>query len=40
MPKNSFPIPTAKNGFQIFNLHPKKVISKKKKKKKNLMPIY
>ena len=24
MPKNGFPMPTAKNRFQILNLHPKK----------------
>ena len=24
MPKNGFPMPTAKNWFQILNLHPKK----------------
>ena len=23
MPKNGFPMPTAKNGFHILNLHPK-----------------
>ena len=28
--KNGFPIPTAKNGFQILNLHPKKHALKKK----------
>ena len=26
MPKNGFPIPTAKNRFQITNLHPKENI--------------
>ena len=29
MPKNGFPIPTAKNGFQILNLHPKNIYLKK-----------
>ena len=29
MPKNGFPMPTAKNRFQILNLHPKKHIFKK-----------
>ena len=29
MPKNDFPMPTAKNRFQIFNLHPKKHLFKK-----------
>ena len=28
--KNGFPMPTAKNGFHILNLHPKKYILKKK----------
>ena len=28
MPKTGFPIPTAKNGFQILNLHPKKHVFK------------
>ena len=28
MPKNGFPIPTAKNGFQILNLHPKNIYLK------------
>ena len=28
--KNGFPMPTAKNGFHIPNLHPKKYIFKKK----------
>ena len=34
--KKGSPLPTAKNGFHIPNLHPKKYISylKKKKKKK------
>ena len=32
MPKNSFPMPTAKNRFQILDLHPKKHVFKKKKK--------
>ena len=27
MPKNGFPMPTAKKRFQILNLHPKKVES-------------
>ena len=30
MPKNGFPMPTAKNRFQILNLHPKKHIFEKK----------
>ena len=30
MPKNGFPVPTAKNRSQILNLHPKKHIFKKK----------
>ena len=30
MPKNGFPILTAKNGFQKLNLHPKKHVFKKK----------
>ena len=29
MPKNGFPMPTAKDGFHILNLHPKKYIFKK-----------
>ena len=29
MPKNGFPTPTAKNGFHILNLHPKKYRFKK-----------
>ena len=29
MPKNGFPMPTAKNRFQILNLRPKKHIFKK-----------
>ena len=29
MPKNGFPMPTAKNRFQILNLHPKKHIFEK-----------
>ena len=29
MPKNGFPMPTAKNRFQILNLHPNKYISQK-----------
>ena len=29
MPKNGFPMPTAKNRFQILNLHPKKHVFKK-----------
>ena len=29
MPKISFPMPTAKNRFQILNLHPKKHVFKK-----------
>ena len=29
MPKNGFPRPTAKNGFHILNLHPKKYVLKK-----------
>ena len=37
MPKNGFSMPTAKNGFHILNLHPKKYVLKKKKKKKKLM---
>ena len=28
MPKIGFPVPTAKNRFQILNLHPKKHIKK------------
>ena len=32
MPKNGFPMPTAKNRFQILNLHPKNHVFKKKKK--------
>ena len=38
MPKNGFPISTAKNGFQILNLHPKKYVFKKLPFL--LMPIY
>ena len=38
MPKNGFPIPTAKNRFHILNLHPKKHISRKNTLL--LMPIY
>ena len=30
MPKIGFPMPTAKNRFQILNLHPKKHMFKKK----------
>ena len=37
MPKNGFPIPTAKNGFHILNLHPKNTF---KKILFSLMPIY
>ena len=29
MPKIGFPMPTAKNQFQILNLHPKKYLLKK-----------
>ena len=29
MPKNGFPIPTAKNGFHILDLHPKKHVFQK-----------
>ena len=29
MPKNGFPMPTAKNRFQILNLHPQKKYIKK-----------
>ena len=29
MPKKGFPMPTAKNRFQILNLHPKKQVFKK-----------
>ena len=29
MPKNCFTMPTAKNGFHIFDLHPNKYILKK-----------
>ena len=29
MPKIGFPMPTAKNRFQILNLHPKKYLLKK-----------
>ena len=36
--KNGFPMPTAKNGFHILNLHPK--IYTLKKKILFLMPIY
>ena len=28
MPKNGFPMPTAKNGFHILNLHPKNMYLK------------
>ena len=31
MPKSGFPMSTAKNRFQIFNLHPKKTYIKNKK---------
>ena len=31
MPKIGFPMPTAKNQFQILNLHPKKHVAIKKK---------
>ena len=34
MPKNGFPMPTAKNRFQILNLHPKKHAFKKNMVKK------
>ena len=34
--KSVFPIPTAKNRFQILNLHPKKHVFKKNKKKHGL----
>ena len=37
MPKNGFPMPTAKNRFQILNLHPKKHIFNKTKTKKNMV---
>ena len=37
MPKIGFPMLTAKNRFQILNLHPKNVYLKKKKKKKNMV---
>ena len=30
MPKNGFPMPTAKNRFHILNLHPKNMYLKKK----------
>ena len=30
--KNDFAMPTAKNGFQILNLHPKKIYILKTKK--------
>ena len=36
MPKIGFPMPTAKNQFQIHNVHPKKHVFKKKKKKHGL----
>ena len=29
MTKNGFPMPTAKNGFHILNLHPKKYVLNK-----------
>ena len=29
MPKNGFPMPTAKTGFHILNRHPKKYVFKK-----------
>ena len=35
MPKISFPMPTAKNRFQILNVHPIKNVFKKKAKNKN-----
>ena len=38
MPKHGFPMPTAKNRFQILNLHPKKTCIKKKRKKHGLKP--
>ena len=31
MPKIGFPMPTAKNRFQILNLHPKNIYLNKKK---------
>ena len=37
MPKNGFPMPTAKNGFHILNLHPKKYVFKKKVFNTNLL---
>ena len=37
MPKIIIPMPTAKNGFHILNLHPKEYIVKKYP---FLMPIY
>ena len=37
MPKNGFPMPTAKNRFQILKLHPKKHMFKKTNKKKNMV---
>ena len=40
MPKNGFPMLTAKNRFQILNLHPKKHIFKKQKSKTNNMVQY
>ena len=36
MLKIGSPMPTAKNRFQILNLHPKKHVLKKKKKKHGL----
>ena len=36
MPKNDFPMPTAKNGFHILILRPNKYVFKKT----FLMPIY
>ena len=35
MVKIDFPMPTAKNRFQILNLHPKKLVFKKKTWSKN-----
>ena len=37
MPKNDFPMPTAKNRFQILNLHPKNMYFKKQKTKNNMV---
>ena len=34
MPKIGFPMPTAKNQFQILNLHPKNMYLKKPERKK------